>query len=105
MRRSTARRSNLPGTVNCLLEDSTGALWIGASGGLAFLNSGQIKLPVEVPESLHEAIFGLAEDRNGWLWIATSGHVLRAPRDKLLRGLLGDGDVCEYGPADGLASA
>jgi signal transduction histidine kinase/ligand-binding sensor domain-containing protein len=99
----TGRDGLPPGNVNCLLEDSTGALWIGTSKGLAFLKSGQIELPREAPESLREAIFGLAEDRNGWLWIATSSQVVRVPRDKLLRGSLGDGDVREYGPADGLA--
>ena len=78
---------------------------IGASEGLAFLNSGQVNLPREVPESLREPIFGLAEDRNGWLWIATSSHVMRVNRDKLLRGPLSAGDAREYGPADGLASA
>jgi len=101
----TGRDGLPPGNVNCLLEDSTGAIWIGASGGLAFLNSGQVNLPREVPESLREPIFGLAEDRNGWLWIATSSHVMRVNRDKLLRGSLGAGDAREYGSADGLASA
>src|SRR5262249_54785388 len=101
----TGRDGLPPGNVNCLLEDSTGALWIGASEGLAFRNSGQIKLPREVPESLYEPVFGIAEDKSGWLWIATSSHVMRVNRNKLLRGSLSDGDVREYGVADGLQSA
>jgi len=98
----TGRDGLPPGSVNCLLEDSTGVLWTGTSEGLAFISSGQVKLPREIPEGLHEPIFGVAEDKNGWLWIATSNRVMRVNRDKLLRGSLGDGDVREYGPADGL---
>lgn len=98
----TGRDGLPPGSVNCLLEDSTGTLWIGTSEGFAFFSSGQIKLPRQVPEVLHEPMFGIAEDKNGWLWISASNHVLRVNRDKLLRGLLGDGDVREYGMADGL---
>jgi hypothetical protein len=36
------------------------------------------------------------------MWVATSNHALRVNRDKLLRGTLADGDVREYGLADGL---
>src|SRR5262249_35637507 len=38
----------------------------------------------------------------GWLWIATSSHVLRVKRNGLLRGSHGDADVREYSLADGL---
>ena len=38
----------------------------------------------------------------GSLWIATSNHVLRVNRDRLMRGRLADGDMREYGLADGL---
>ena len=44
----------------------------------------------------------MAEDKYGSIWMATSNHVLRMNRDKLLHGPLADGDVREYGPADGL---
>ena len=57
---------------------------------------------VEAPESLREQILGIAEDKYGSLWIATSNHVLRVNRDKLLRGALAEGDMREYGIADGL---
>jgi signal transduction histidine kinase/ligand-binding sensor domain-containing protein len=96
-------RDGLPSeNVNCLLEDSTGVLWIGTAAGLAFLSSGRVQSPAGAPASLGEQILGVAEDRNGSLWIATSNHVLRVRRDKLMRGALAEGDVREYGLADGL---
>ena len=55
-----------------------------------------------MPEALHEPVFGVAEDRNGWLWIATGSHVLRVNREKLLHAALSDADVREYRLEDGL---
>ena len=57
-----------------------------------------------VPDSLREAIFGLAEDRNGGLWVATANHVLQVKRAGLMGSALSDKDVREYGLADGLSS-
>jgi ligand-binding sensor domain-containing protein/signal transduction histidine kinase len=88
--------------VNCLLEDSVHALWIGTAAGLAFLDSTGLHIPSDMPTPLHEQIVGIEEDRNGWLWISTSSHVLRVKRDKLLSGKVGNEDVREYGLADGL---
>ncbi len=88
--------------VNSLLRDSDGVLWIGTAEGLAFLSGDHIRVPRRVPNSLHEPIFGIAEDKNGWLWIATASHVLRVKRSNLMTDSLGDGDVREYGPEDGL---
>jgi ligand-binding sensor domain-containing protein/signal transduction histidine kinase len=90
--------------VNCLLQDSTKILWIGTAEGLAYLSDGQVHVPRGVPESLQAPIFGMEEDKNGWLWIATSDHVLRVPRDKLLSGVVKAVDVREYDQADGLES-
>jgi PAS domain S-box-containing protein len=90
--------------VNCLLQDSTRILWIGTAEGLAYLSDGLVHVPRGVPESLHAPIFGIEEDKNGWLWIATSDHVLRVPRDKLLSGVVKAVDVREYDQADGLES-
>jgi PAS domain S-box-containing protein len=58
----------------------------------------------EVPESLREQIVGMAEDKSGRFWIATSNHVLRVPHDKLQSGVVRAADVLEYGQADGLES-
>src|SRR5882672_2792913 len=90
--------------VNCLLRDSTRILWIGTAEGLAFLNDGRVHVPRGVPESLQAPIFGIEEDKNGWLWVATSDHVLHVPRDKLLSGVVKAVDVHEYDQADGLES-
>jgi len=90
--------------VNCLFEDSAGALWIGTSAGLAYFQMDRMHTLQEVPESLREQMVGMAEDKNGWFWIATSNHVLRVPRDKLLSGTVTAADVREYDQADGLES-
>ena len=70
--------------VNCLLLDSIGVLWIGTAEGLAFFSAGQVHIPRNVPDSLHEQIYGMAEGGNGWLWIASASHVLQVKRSSLL---------------------
>jgi signal transduction histidine kinase len=90
--------------VNCLFEDSSGTLWSGTSAGLAFFASNRFQVPHESPDVLREQIVGMAEDKNGRFWIATSDHVLRVPRDKLLGGIVKAVDVREYDQADGLES-
>src|SRR5207344_1624572 len=61
-------------------------------------------VPNESPDVLREQILGMVEDKSGRLWIATSHHVLRVPRDKLLGGVVKAVDVYEYDQADGLES-
>jgi signal transduction histidine kinase len=84
------------------LTDSADLLWVGTASGLAYVISGQVQVPTEVPASLHEQILGIAEDKLGWLWISTSNHVLRVKRDSLLRNSVGESDVRKYGLDDGL---
>jgi ligand-binding sensor domain-containing protein/signal transduction histidine kinase len=88
--------------LNCVFVDSTGVVWIGSTAGIAFLLADHVQVPLEVPQALREPIFGIAEDRNGSLWIATSNHVVRVNRSGLLRTGNSDADVREYGLADGL---
>ncbi|HUA19395.1 MAG TPA: two-component regulator propeller domain-containing protein [Bryobacteraceae bacterium] len=88
--------------VNCLLEDSAGVLWVGTASGIAFRNHERFLTPASLPAPLRVQILGLAEDRFGSLWMATSNGVLRVNRQKLLDGTLGDGDLREFGLADGL---
>ena len=88
--------------VNCLLLDSIGVLWIGTAEGLAFSSAGQVHVPRNAPDSLHEQIYGMAEGGNGWLWIASASHVLQVKRSSLLNDQFTDVDVREYGVADGL---
>ena len=90
--------------VNCLFEDSAGVLWVGTASGIAFVSAAGIQSPRAVPESLREQILGIQEDRSGALWIATSDHVVRVNRDKLLRLVVSDDDVHDYGLSDGLRS-
>jgi ligand-binding sensor domain-containing protein/signal transduction histidine kinase len=90
--------------VNCLMQDSTRILWIGTAEGLAYLSDEHVHVPREVPDFLHAPIFGIEADKNGRLWIATSDHVLRVPREKLLNGVVKAVDVREYDHADGLES-
>jgi ligand-binding sensor domain-containing protein/signal transduction histidine kinase len=100
---SYTRKDGLPSDdVNCLLQDSTGLLWIGTSAGIAFRLNGRFQVPLNLPAFLQEQILGLAEDGYGSIWASTSNHVLRVNREKLLRGVLSEGDVQEYGLADGL---
>jgi len=89
--------------VNCLLPDSTGMLWIGTAEGLAFLKADHIHVPRRVPDSLREAVFGIAEDRDGILWVATANHILQVKRSGLIEDALTETDVREYGLADGLS--
>jgi signal transduction histidine kinase/ligand-binding sensor domain-containing protein len=98
----TVRDGLPPGSVNCLHEDSGGALWIGTDTGIAFLQSGRVQVPREMPEHLYEGIVGISEDRSNWLWIATSHHLLRVKRDALMNRKAAEDDVREYGTADGL---
>ena len=89
--------------VTCLLTDSTGILWIGTAEGLAFLNADHIHVPRRVPDSLREPVFGMAEDKNGTLWVATANHILQVKRTSLIEDALIETDVREYGLPDGLS--
>jgi ligand-binding sensor domain-containing protein/signal transduction histidine kinase len=96
-------KNGLPSNnIYCLMEDSAGILWIGTAGGLAFRNPDGIQRPAGGLAWQGEAVLGLAEDKFGSLWLATSNHILRVNREHLLRGALADGDVREFGTADGL---
>jgi ligand-binding sensor domain-containing protein len=103
--RTYAATDGLPSEdVNCLLQDSTRTLWIGTADGLAYLSDGHVHVPRGGPESLRAAIFGIEEDKNGWLWIATASKVLHLNRSSLVKDAIGNADVREYGLADGLES-
>jgi ligand-binding sensor domain-containing protein/two-component sensor histidine kinase len=88
--------------VNCMLLDSNGVLWVGTAAGLAFRTASGFQAPGGVPGSLLEPILGMAEDRSGSLWLATTNHVLSVNGSKLQQSALAEGDLREYGLADGL---
>lgn len=99
-------RDGLPANgVICLFEDDQRFLWAGTSAGLAVRHGDRAFQPLpDAPLFPRQAILGIAEDRFGDLWMSAPNHVFRVHRDKLLAGTLADGDVREYGLADGLRS-
>jgi signal transduction histidine kinase/ligand-binding sensor domain-containing protein len=92
-----------PGAVQSLFLEDSGTLWIGTSRGIAFLRSGSVHVPLGAPTALYGDIRGIAE-KNGWLWIATSDHILRVRCSALLKQSYPDGDYREFGISDGLPS-
>ena len=98
----TSQHGLSTGAIHCLLTDAAGLLWMGTSEGLTLFTAGRIQLPVEMPAVLREPIWGMAEDKRGFFWIATASRVLHIKRDGLLRGGFNEGDIREYGLADGL---
>ena len=92
-----------PGAVESLFLDGSDTLWIGTSRGIAFLRSGAVHVPLGAPTALYGDILGIAE-KNGWLWITTSDHVLRVRCSALLQEAFGEGYYREFGVTDGLPS-
>src|SRR5258708_34815060 len=63
--RSLGIRDGLPSqSVNCLLTDSADLLWVGTASGIAYVISGQVQVPTEVPAPLHEQIVGIADRKS-----------------------------------------
>lgn len=103
--RRYTRADGLPSNdAHTLFEDSARRLWIGTSAGLAFVERGRLEVPAAVPAALGRAVVGLAEDRLGWLWIATTERVLRVRLEKLAASVVSERDVTEYGVEDGLTA-
>jgi signal transduction histidine kinase len=92
-----------PGEIESLFLDDSDTLWVGTSRGIAFLRSGTVHVPIGAPTPLYGDILGIAE-KNGWLWIATSDHILRVKCSALLRQEYAEGDYREFGVTDGLPS-
>ncbi len=92
-----------PGAIESLFLDGNDTLWIGTSRGIAYLQSGVVHVPLGAPTALYGDILGIAE-KNGWLWITTSDHILRVRCSALLKQAFADGDYREFGVTDGLPS-
>jgi ligand-binding sensor domain-containing protein/signal transduction histidine kinase len=92
-----------PGAIESLFLDASDTLWIGTSRGIAFMRSGNVHVPLGAPTALYGEILGIAE-KNGWLWIATSDHILRVRSSALLKEAYAEGDYREFGVTDGLPS-
>jgi signal transduction histidine kinase len=80
--------------ITALAADSAGTLWIGTASGLAVFRHGPGTV-IEALPTVRDPIVGLAQDRSGWLWCATT--------DRLVR-LSAAGDTRDYDAADGLLS-
>ena len=87
--------------VRTCFVDSDGVLWAGTAEGVAAIGKNRIARRA-LPDVLHEQILGIAEDRFGFLWFSTADHLLRAPREALLAGSLGDADLQVYRAGDGV---
>ena len=76
-----------PALFNCIMEDSTGILWLGGQDGqVSYLENGQFHQPGLQARS-NERITGITRDGDGNLWIgyASSGlRKLRWQHDSLL---------------------
>lgn len=92
-----------PGAITSLQLDDADTLWIGTTKGISFLHSGTVHVPLGMPDALYGEILGIAES-NGWLWITTRDHVLRARCNALLRQSFEPGDYREFGLTEGLPS-
>jgi signal transduction histidine kinase len=94
----------LPSTDIISLDSDDDLLWVGTAAGLALVRGGRVVTATDLPSALREPILGIADDRRGSLWIATSSRVLRVARAGLVAGSLAESDVREFGIADGLSS-
>jgi signal transduction histidine kinase/ligand-binding sensor domain-containing protein len=101
--RTYAAKDGLPSNdVNTIFQDPVGNVWVGTAGGLAVIQAGHVRPLRNLPSALRRPIVGLSEDRGGSLWLATADRIAHVNRPGLLQGILSDGDVREYGLADGL---
>ena len=101
--KSFRARDGLPSDeITTLLLDSSNVLWVGTSQGLAYLSLGQIHPILDARPALHEPIFGITEDRKGYVWLTSSNHIFRINRSALLKDAINDGDYREFGESDGL---
>jgi len=103
--RSYGMADGLPsGAVNCVLASRVDeALWVGTAAGLARIVGSRVAA-IPLPHALRSQIFGLAEDDDGSLWVATSSRLLRVSLDRLRRGLVDEGDIRQFEEVDGLRS-
>lgn len=100
----TVRDGMPPGRINCVLADRWGVVWAGADQGLAYIEKGTAHVLDSIPPVLREPILGIAADRDDFLWIVTTSHLVRLKRAELLGGSAGSSFVQQFGADDGLPS-
>lgn len=97
VRNYTTRDGLSSNVVTALYRDAEGLLWVGTQGGsLNCFRAGHFD---HFNAGLPKVIYGISEDRNGSLWLASSVGVYRVNRHKLLED---QGEAVSYGTADGL---
>lgn len=78
--RFPASQVQLTGTINCMIQDRQGFLWLGAVNGLFRYDGHDFKAfrhqPGDSASLSGNFIWSICEDRNGDLWIGTSGKGL-----------------------------
>lgn len=84
-------------SVNCVFEDSEGGIWVGTSG--AGLNrmyglTGNFSHVTRRDGLAGDNVFGILQDREGYLWISTDAGLSRYNA--------GNGTILNFGEADGL---
>ena len=90
--------------INALHAGPLNILWVGTAKGLAILDRDGVHVPAAGLDTLHRPIFGIAEDREGSMWITTAARLLRFNQEELLHASLEDSGIREFGLADGLQS-
>lgn len=68
------------GTINCIIQDRLGFLWLGTANGLLRYDGYEFKAykhhPADTSSISGNHIWSICEDRGGDLWIGTSQHGL-----------------------------
>jgi len=105
-------RHHVPGvSVTSMLTDSKGACWLGTDGSGVMMVSGMDKPRCHLG-SMESVVLGLAEDKEGRIWVATNSnglwvydgtrwdHLLKNERIELVK-VSGDGRVWSTDPQGG----
>lgn len=64
--------------IKCIIEDVRGNIWVGTQGGgLARFNGNRFVSPIELDLLPSKTIYGICEDKQGYLWLSTNQGILR----------------------------
>jgi two-component sensor histidine kinase/ligand-binding sensor domain-containing protein len=83
---SYTTRDGLPSAeVSTVLEDGTGALWVGTIGGLSRLRAGRFTSSHEHQGMPARSVLSLAVDDDETLWVGTEAGLYRSPKARPCR--------------------
>ena len=79
-----------PGRVWTIFHEHAGSIWVGGEGGPSKFDNDRFRTLSQSNGPPAEFIFGMAEDDDGYWWIATDVGVLRVPAgaDRQLDGVM-----------------